>query len=104
MFSLEYSHAISPFNFQDLSMSKIWYSCAIVSYSIFQFITKILENISEDSPWALDVMTVFISVVNCALLIHCEDVVILRGCMAALINVAQHFGKSFSIHGYEIYY
>jgi len=46
-----------------------------------------------------DDIGIFLEPVNGALLLHCEDVMILRSSIAALINVARAYGKKFSSDG-----
>ena len=48
----------------------------------------------------------FINVINGVMILHCEDSVVLRHCMATYIDMAVHFNNLFSNNGYAflVYY
>jgi len=44
----------------------------------------------------------FINVINGALVLNCEDVVMLRFCMATYINAGHQFRNVFAVNGYSL--
>lgn len=42
----------------------------------------------------------FINVINGVMIIHCEDSVVLRRCMATYLNIAVHFSPLFTTNGF----
>lgn len=54
---------------------------------------------SPDFPWGCADLNLFLNVINGAILLHCEDSVMLRLCLASLINIAVHFSNIFAIDG-----
>ncbi|XP_066923003.1 protein unc-80 homolog [Clytia hemisphaerica] len=64
------------------------------------FINSLLGHLSTMHHFGEDAIGIFLEPINGALLLHCEDVMILRSSIAALINVAREYGKKFSNDGY----
>ena len=54
----------------------------------------------NESTTTVEETEMFLNVLNGALLLLSEDVVILRTCLAGFINLSRHFGKIFSVNGY----
>eukprot|EP00794_Sanderia_malayensis_P013748 gene13748-15184_t len=72
----------------------------ILRDSWIKFICTLLEHLTE-SIAIVEENEMFLSVLNGALLLLCEDVVILRTCLAGFINLSRHFEKIFSVNGYH---
>lgn len=68
----------------------------------FQFVSKLLMHLSELHTFDEDMIGLFLDPINGAILLHCEDVMILRTSIAALINVAKSYGKKFANDGYVV--
>ncbi|XP_033107470.1 protein unc-80 homolog, partial [Anneissia japonica] len=66
-----------------------------------KLISTMFNNMSADFQWGGDIQ-LFINVINGALLLHCEDMAILRVCLATYINIARHFKQIFATKGYHL--
>ena len=53
----------------------------------------------DESTTQPEEIELFLNVLNGALLLLCEDVVILRSCLAGFINLSKHFQRIFSVNG-----
>ena len=61
-----------------------------------------LKGLSETlSFYGEEMINIFIDPINGALLLYCEDVLILRSALAALINIVICYEKMFSLHGFS---
>lgn len=56
------------------------------------------SGMSGTLTWASD-LPLFLNVVNGSLVLHAEDVGILRVCIATYINAARHFKQAFASSG-----
>ncbi|XP_071950483.1 protein unc-80 homolog isoform X2 [Antedon mediterranea] len=65
-----------------------------------KLISTMFSNMSPDFAWGAD-MQLFLNVINGALLLHCEDMSLLRVCLATYINIAKHFKQIFATKGYQ---
>lgn len=66
-----------------------------------KFIWSLLTHLSEATHYGEEMIGLFLDPVNGALLLHCEDVTILRSCLAALINIVMCYGKIFALDAYQ---
>eukprot|EP00795_Rhopilema_esculentum_P015050 gene15050-6214_t len=65
-----------------------------------KFICTLLMHLDETAT-AADEIEIFLSVLNGALLLLCDNVAILRSCLGCFINISRHFGQIFAVSGYE---
>ena len=63
---------------------------------------RLLVMMSDGCNYSEETIAFFLDPINAALLWHCEDALILRSSLAALINIAKHYGKLFAQNGYEL--
>lgn len=68
-------------------------------YSWCQLIWSLFSSISSKTASTPDI-TLFISVINGAFLLHCEDYNTMRTCLAIYLNSAQHFQHIFATNGF----
>ena len=74
----------------------------IYKNSWVNFIPTLLKGLSETlSFYGEEMINIFIDPINGALLLYCEDVLILRHALAALINIVICYEKMFSLHGFS---
>lgn len=66
---------------------------------IFQLIVSLLQYMPRDFPWSFADLTLFLNVINGAILLHCEDTAMIRLCMASLVNICIHFDHIFISDG-----
>ena len=64
-----------------------------------QFIAKMFDGMASNINYATD-LRIFISVINGALILHCEDSSMLRLCLATYINAATQFRNLFATNEY----
>nr|XP_054770882.1 protein unc-80 homolog [Lytechinus pictus] len=60
----------------------------------------VFNHMSSDFPWSGDIQ-LFLNVINGALLLHCEDISILRLCLSTYINISRHFKHIFATKGFQ---
>ena len=65
-----------------------------------QFVCMLLGNLHEPTTAGYEI-ELFLNVINGAFLLLCENIVILRSCLAGFLNISRHFGHIFAINGYE---
>lgn len=59
-----------------------------------------MMHLSELHTFDEEMIGLFLHPINGAILLYCEDVMVLRTAIAALINVAKSYGKKFANDGY----
>ncbi|XP_071839173.1 protein unc-80 homolog isoform X3 [Apostichopus japonicus] len=69
-------------------------------YQWIKMINSFFKFMSSDFPWMEDIQ-LFLNVLNGALLLHCEDLGILRLCLASYINVCVRYKQIFSTKGFQ---
>ena len=65
-----------------------------------QFVCMLLGTLHETTTAGYEI-ELFLNVINGAMLLLCENIVILRSCLAGFLNISRHFGHIFAISGYE---
>ncbi|XP_071508730.1 protein unc-80 homolog, partial [Diadema antillarum] len=60
----------------------------------------VFSHMSNDFPWSGDIQ-LFLNVINGALLLHCEDISVLRLCLSTYINISRHFKHIFATKGFQ---
>lgn len=68
-------------------------------YSWCQLIWSLFSAIDNKTATTWDI-TLFISVVNGSFVLHSEDLIMIRTCLAIYINSAQHFQHIFATNGF----
>jgi len=63
-----------------------------------KLVSRMFEAMVGNFAYSGDIH-LFINVVNGALVVHCEDAIMLRFCMATYINAAHHFRNVFALNG-----
>ena len=63
-----------------------------------KLVSRMFEAMVGNFAYAGDIQ-LFLNVVNGALVVHCEDAIMLRFCMAAYVNAAHPFRTVFAING-----
>ena len=53
----------------------------------------------DSKTTSLSEITVFLNVINGAFVLHCEDLNMMRSCLAIYISVVKHFQQIFSTNG-----
>ncbi|XP_071797964.1 protein unc-80 homolog isoform X4 [Asterias amurensis] len=69
-------------------------------YMWVKFTAVTFLNMSSDFSWSGDIQ-LFLNVLNGCLLLHCEDISILRLCLASFINISRHFKQMFATKGFQ---
>ncbi len=52
-----------------------------------------------ENPYMFADLHLFINVINGVMILHCEDAIVLRHCMAAYIDLVVHFNNLFATNG-----
>ncbi len=68
-------------------------------FNWIRLIARMFEAMAGNFAYASDIH-LFINVINGALALHAEDAVILRYCMATMVNAAHQFKNIFASNGY----
>ncbi|CAF4861689.1 unnamed protein product, partial [Rotaria sp. Silwood1] len=68
-------------------------------YNWTKLIACIFFNMDGKTSTTSDI-TLFLSVINGSFILHCEDLVMLRFCLATYINIVKHFRNVFATNGY----
>ncbi|XP_022101911.1 protein unc-80 homolog isoform X3 [Acanthaster planci] len=72
----------------------------IHKYMWVKFTAAIFLNMSSDFSWSGDIQ-LFLNVLNGCLLLHCQDISLLRICLASFINISRHFKQMFATKGFQ---
>ncbi|KAL3119939.1 hypothetical protein niasHT_007067 [Heterodera trifolii] len=66
--------------------------------------SKLIANMFEkmENAFMFGDLHLFINVINGIMIIHCEDVLILRRCMAAYLGMSIHFNSLFASQGFSL--
>ncbi|CAF4414152.1 unnamed protein product [Rotaria socialis] len=70
-------------------------------YNWIKLITCIFFNMDDKiTTTTTSDISLFISVINGSFILHCEDLLMLRFCLATYINIVKHFRHIFAANGY----
>ncbi|XP_048774238.1 protein unc-80 homolog isoform X3 [Ostrea edulis] len=68
-------------------------------FSWVKLIATLFSSMSNSFSWSND-LQLFLNVINGCIILHCEDMALLRYCLASLINTSRHFKHIFSMNGF----
>ena len=60
--------------------------------------SELFRGMSSTTTWSNDLL-LFLNVINGALILHCEDIAVLRLTLATFISASRHFKQVFSTNG-----
>lgn len=69
-------------------------------YSWIQLIWSLFSSMERKTASTWDI-TLFLNVINGAFILHCEDLNMIRTCLAVYINTTRHFQHIFATNGYN---
>ncbi|CAF0814942.1 unnamed protein product [Rotaria sordida] len=90
----------SDFNLYTIIHNKeLFHLDMLHKYNWTKLIACIFFNMDGKTSTTSDI-TLFLSVINGSFILHCEDLVMLRFCLATYINIVKHFRHIFATNGY----
>ena len=86
--------------FHKLSDRELLTTDMLHKHSWCQLIWTVFASMDSKTSSVWDI-ALFLSIVNGSFILHCEDMSMVRTCLATYINASRHFQQIFATHGYK---